>query len=101
LGNRLVSLCSSDGVGVTESDAANAVISQNDLTDIKDDVTSFNEFGYFTKANSNFGNENSRFRDFVNLTSIDLTNLQYLRGNDFRNTGITTINAPSLIGIGY
>lgn len=99
LGNRLVSLCSSDGVGVTETDAANATFTQGDLSDLKNDVTSFNEFGYFTKANSNFGNENSRFKNFVNLTSIDLTNLQYLRGNDFRGTGITTVNAPNLVGV--
>lgn len=101
LGNRLISLCSSDRVGVTEADAANAIFSQMNLSDLKNDVTSFNEFGYFTRANSNYGNENSRFRNFRNLTSIDLTNLQYLRGNDFRGTGITTINAPSLIGVGY
>lgn len=99
LGNRLISLCSSDGVGVTETDAANATFSQMDLSDLKNDVTSFNEFGYFTKANGNWGNENSRFRQFKNLTSIDLTNLQYLRSSDFRGTGITTVNAPSLIGI--
>lgn len=99
LGNRLISLCSSDGVGVTETDAANVTFTQQDLNDLKNDVTSFNEFGYFTKANSNYGNYNSRFRDFKNLTSIDLTNLQCLRYNDFRNTGITTVNAPSLIWV--
>lgn len=60
---------SSDGIGITEADAATAnlgTIFKNNTT-----ITSFNQFKYFTRANTSPVNE--MFRGCTNLSSIDLS----------------------------
>jgi hypothetical protein len=84
---------SSDGVGITETDASTANLG----TIFKDNttITSFNEFGYFTKANNSPANE--MFKGCTNLESIDLSNITSISTSQFSNTAITDINAPDLI----
>lgn len=60
---------SSDGIGITEGDAATAnlgTIFKNNTS-----ITSFNEFKYFTRANTN--PSASMFEGCTNLSSIDLS----------------------------
>jgi hypothetical protein len=84
---------SSDGIGITETDASTANLG----TIFKDNttITSFNEFGYFTKANNSPANE--MFKGCTNLESIDLSNITSISTSQFSNTAITDINAPDLI----
>ena len=81
-----------DGVGVTTSAATTATIG----TIFRDntDITSFNEFGYFTKANNQPSSE--MFKGCTNLSSIDQSNITKLANRQFYGTGLTTVNMPSL-----
>ena len=84
---------SSDGIGITETDASTANLG----TIFKDNttITSFDEFGYFTKANNSPANE--MFKGCTNLEEIDLSNMTSISSYQFSNTAITDINAPNLI----
>lgn len=87
---------SSDGVGVTETDAATATLTasmfMNDIS-----ITSFNTFNYFTKANNNPAE--SLFRNCTNLASINLSNVTKLSNHEFRGSGLTSVVIPE--GIEY
>lgn len=91
---------SADGVGMTLSDAAAASITSTTFDNVRSSILSFDEFNRFTTANGNTGAINSRFKDCTSLSSINLSELTYLRSYDFYNTAITTVNAPKLIGVG-
>lgn len=91
---------SSDGVGITFSDASTAVIPNQCFKD-NTMITSFNEFKYFTAAGSSSNtNIGERFSGCTNLTQVDLTQATRLSYRDFYNTGITVVNAPNLEGFG-
>lgn len=82
-----------DGVGISISAAANATIGtalRGNTT-----ITSFNEFGYFSKANNSPANE--MFKGCTNLESIDLSNTTSISTYQFSQTAITDINAPDLV----
>ena len=83
---------SSDGIGITEGDASTANLG----TMFKDNttITSFNEFGYFTKANNQPSGE--MFKGCTNLSSIDQSNITKLANRQFYGTGLTTVNMPNL-----
>ena len=81
-----------DGVGVTISTASTAnfgTIFKNNT-----DITNFNEFDYFTRANTN--PSNNMFEGCNNLISIDQSNITKLSHREFLETGITTVNMPNL-----
>ena len=87
---------SSDGVGVTESDAANTtlsgVFSSNYVGNT--DITTFNEFIKFTLAKTNI--PGTLFYGCNNLEEINLTQTISIGSQAFRLTGIKDINAPIL-----
>lgn len=84
---------SSDGVGVTFTNAESANIS----TLFKDNttITSFPEFKYFTLANTTSAS-NGMFNNCTNLTTIDLSLCTTMRYQQFANSGIQIVNAPIL-----
>ena len=82
-----------DGVGISISAAANATIGtalRGNTT-----ITSFDEFGYFSRANSS--PSANMFYDCTNLEEIDLSNVTTIADHQFTNTAITDVNAPNLI----
>lgn len=81
-----------DGTGITASDAASANLG----TIFKDNttITSFNEFGYFTRANTYPTNE--MFRGCTNLSSVDFSDTSSIANLQFCNTALTTLNIPNL-----
>lgn len=89
---------SSDGVGISLDDAANATFTSSTFAN-NTDITSFNEFGYFTKANGN-SQPNDLFYGCTNLTSINLSEVTVLKDNFARESGVTTVNAPNLTYLG-
>ena len=78
-----------DGVGITEAEAANATFTSSTFQG-NTDITSFNGFKYFTKANTNPPNQ--LFSDCTNLTSIDLSNVTALSQSEFKNTALTSVD---------
>lgn len=86
---------SSDGIAVTEEDAATATLGT--MFQDNTDITSFNEFKYFTRANTN--PVNGMFKGCTNLSSIDLSNVTSLSAEEFRGVAIIDINAPNLITV--
>lgn len=89
-----------DGVGVSVAAATTADLG----TIFKDNttITSFNEFSYFTRANTNL--VSSMFCGCTNLTQINLSNLttNYIAEQAFQNTKITSVTLPSTVtSIGY
>ena len=87
-----------DGTGISTAAAANANIG----TALRGntEITSFDEFGYFTKANTN--PVDSMFDGCTNLASIDLSEITTFPYNFLHNTAIQTVNAPNLISFsGY
>ena len=82
-----------DGVGISISAAANATIGTALCENTT--ITSFNEFGYFSRANSS--PSANMFRDCTNLEEIDLSNVTTIADHQFSNTAITDINAPNLV----
>ena len=81
-----------DGVGITISTASTAnfgTIFKNNT-----DITNFNEFDYFTRANTN--PSNNMFEGCNNLISIDQSNITKLSHREFLGTGITAVNMPNL-----
>ena len=81
----------SDGIGVTEAEAANATLTTAMLKNNKD-ITSFDEFKYFTKANTNPPNQ--LFMGCSNLSSVDLSNVTTLSSEEFRETALTSVVLP-------
>jgi hypothetical protein len=82
----------SDGIGVTEAEAANAnlvgVFGSNT------DITKFNEFRYFTSAKTNI--PNYLFYLCSNLKEVYLEDTINIGNAAFRECGIEDVNAPSL-----
>lgn len=82
-----------DGVGITVQAASNATFTsstfQNNTT-----ITSFNEFSYFTKANTN--PPVNLFSGCTNLAEIDLTSAEKISDGEFRQCGITSANLSSI-----
>ena len=92
---RLLSKYVGNGQGVSLEDAANCNL--NLLFKDNTTITSFNEFGYFTKANTN--PVNSMFAGCTNLSSIDLSETTAFSRYEFQYTAITDINAPNLTSV--
>ena len=84
----------SDGIGVTEAEAANATLTSAMFKN-NTDITSFDEFKYFTKANTNPPNQ--LFLGCSNLSSIDLSNVTTLSNEEFKQTALTNIVLPENI----
>lgn len=61
-------------------------------------IQTFPEFDLFTKANNNPPGE--LFYGCTNLIEINLNNVSIISNNEFQETGITEINAPSLSSLG-
>lgn len=86
-----------DGVGIAVSDAANATFTNNTFKN-NTAITSFNEFPYFTRANTNPPID--LFRGCTNLSSINLQNASTISQSEFQESGITTVNVPNITTIG-
>lgn len=92
---------SSDGVGVTESDAANTTLSGVFYTNMNvynSDVTKFNEFTKFTQVKTNI--PNNLFRNCSNLEEINLSDTITIGEVSFAFSGIKDINIPTLQSLG-
>jgi hypothetical protein len=81
-----------DGIGVSVSDASTANLGT--LLKGNTDITSFNEFKYFTRANTN--PSNNMFEGCSNLSQVDLSEMLTVSNYEFKDTSITSINAPNL-----
>lgn len=88
---------STDGTGISLTDAANATFTNSTFKN-NTTITSFNEFPYFTKANTN--PSTSLFEGCSNLEDIDLTSTTAISQYEFRRSGIKTANLPSLTSLG-
>ena len=82
-----------DGTGITQTQAASARI--DTTLRGKTDITSFQEFKYFTEDNTN-PRYTSMFSGCTNLASVDLSECTKMLSSQFYNTAITTVNAPKL-----
>lgn len=88
-----------DGVGITTQEAS--TFDLNKILKNKTDITSFNTFKYFTKANTNpSSNSNEMFMGCTNLSQIDLSNCEILKDDAFRSSGLITVNASALRSLG-
>lgn len=88
-----------DGVGITTQEAA--LFDLDKILRNKTDITSFNTFKYFTKANTNpSSSSNEMFFGCTNLSQIDLSNCEILKDDAFRSSGLITVNAPALRSLG-
>ena len=86
----------SDGINITETDVTNLNLNKHYFQG-NTTITSFNEYGLFTTANGRgSGDVGYKFKDCVNLSEIDMSEVTVMHGYDFYNIGITTINAPKL-----
>ena len=79
----------SDSIGVTEAEATNSTLTSAMFKN-NTDITSFDEFKYFTKANTNPPNQ--LFMGCSNLSSVDLSNVTTLSSEEFRGTAITSVD---------
>ena len=86
-----------DGIGVTEAEAANATLTSTMFKN-NTDVTSFDEFTYFTTANTNPPTD--LFRGCTNLEQVNLSNTIRTSNYEFAFSGITEVNAPLLQQLG-
>lgn len=85
-----------DGTGITKQDASVANLGttfQNNT-----EITSFNEFKYFTKANTSPPKD--LFQRCSNLEEVDLSSATTISRHQFSQSGIRNINAPNLITLG-
>ena len=83
-----------DSSGITEYEAANIIIGQ--LFKNNTNITSFNEFSYFTAQQ----NVAFTFSGCTNLRSIDLSRLQSLKTNEcFKNCDLRTITLGNIESI--
>lgn len=80
-----------DSTGITEAEAANATLTSTTF-ESNTDITSFGEFKYFTKANTNPPNQ--LFMGCSNLSSIDLSNVTTLSSEEFKGTALTNVVLP-------
>lgn len=87
-----------DGVGVSAQDASQATISSN-MFQGNSTIVSFDEFGYFTKANTN--PQDALFKNCTALSRIDLSNVSTISQQEFMNTALSgDIVLPQLSAIG-
>ena len=84
---------STDGIGITQTDAADAVLTGTTFRG-NTDITKFNEFKYFTKANTN--PPQHLFRDCSNLEEIDLSNCTKIVTGEFNGCSSLTIDSSQL-----
>lgn len=88
----------SDGIGITEAEAANATFTSSTFQD-NTDITSFNTFDLFTKANTN--PPTSLFKGCSRLQSIDLSGVTKVSQTEFANSGLSgDIYIPDLQSVG-
>ena len=85
---------SSDGIGITEADAANYTGSMNSWFDGNTTVTTFDELKYFTNTKLE-----RTFNGCSNLTSVDLSKVRQIWNSAFRDCTKLNIevNIPNLI----
>lgn len=81
-----------DGIGIPIVDAATANLGTTFKNNT--DITSFNSFKYFTRANTN--PSNSMFEGCSNLSQVDLSEILTVSNYEFKGTSIISINAPNL-----
>ena len=86
----------SDGIGVTEAEAANATFTIG-FFENNTDITSFNTFNLFTKANTN--PPSNLFYNCTNLTSIDLSNITTCSSWEFRNCSSLQLSTSALTNV--
>lgn len=79
--------------GVTETQAANAQFTSSSFAD-NTDITTFNEFDLFTRANDN--PPTYLFKGCTNLSEINLSNATYFSDREFNVSGIEDLYAPRL-----
>lgn len=87
----------SDGIGVTEAEAANATFTGWNTGGTfynNRDITSFNEFSYFTKANTN--PPACLFKQCTNLSEIDLSQVTKITDQEFSYVSLQDVNMPNL-----
>lgn len=99
--NKLLNSGIGDTIGVTFAQAAIADLTSNNVSIFKGntDITSFNEFKRFTKANG-LTQQKEMFQGCTNLEEIDLTELTYANASFLRSTKISVVNAPNLVQVG-
>lgn len=88
---------SADGTGISLTDAANATFTgwnSGGTFYNNRDITSFNEFGYFTKANIN--PPACLFKLCTNLSEIDLSQVTKITDQEFSYAGLQDVNMPNL-----
>ena len=83
-----------DGTGITV-EAAKTVTLNSGAFKNNTNITRFNEFKYFTRANTMPSSE--LFNGCTNLESIDLSEVTSINEYQFQNTAITTVNIPNLM----
>lgn len=88
---------SSDGIGISALDASTANLTASMFKN-NTNITSFNQFRYFTRANNNPVNE--LFRGCTNLESVDLSSVIRISTQEFQSSGIKNISAHSLQSLG-
>lgn len=84
---------STDGVGITQTDATNAVLTSTTFRG-NTDITKFNEFKYFTRANTD--PPLHLFRECTNLEEIDLSNCTKIVQGEFYGCSSLTIDSSQL-----
>lgn len=92
---------SSDGIGISVADADIATFTASNSGGTfksKTNITSFNTFNYFTRANTNPPSQ--LFSGCSNLESINLTEALKLSGSEFQYSGVKDLNAPKLREMG-
>ena len=85
---------SSDGIGITETEATSVTGMPNWFLQ-NTDITTFNELKYFTNVNLSI-----TFDGCSNLTSVDLSKVRQIQSRSFRNCAKLNIevNAPLISG---
>lgn len=86
---------SSDGVGVTEEDAA-AVTSLGSVFKGNTEITSFNELGTFGVTELN----RSAFEGCTNLSDVDVSNMTVIGSRAFFGSGLEILDAPNVQSFG-
>lgn len=90
---------STDGVGITLTDAANATFTSSTFQG-NTDITSFNTFDLFTKANTNPPNQ--LFKGCSSLREIDLSETTTIAKEQFYGCSNVTgvLDLPNLVSLG-
>ena len=89
-----------DGVGITGAAAANATFTTG-FFENNTDITSFNTFNLFTKANTN--PPVALFKGCTNLASVNLSNIATIGEDEFYNCNKlnVSLNSSGLTSLGY